>query len=224
MHKHLFLLSSLYSFYHLPIFHINKHRFCVCTILVLASTCAPCKPHSSMFYLVSKSLFCMRFQLLYVYLFCCFWCDFIFFPLSEPISCNCFTVLSLTKMVPITTYWFISILIITVIFFPVDVPAYLTFLMYFRMAKAIVDAILGLSMDDFPSTLAASALFYVLASDVSLLTPCEVFFPITICSHLIWACPLVQWKSIIPWNIIFLNWMCCFWMELCEIVGYKCCA
>ncbi|XXG45220.1 hypothetical protein AAC387_Pa02g0356 [Persea americana] len=33
------------------------------------------------------------------------------------------------------------------------------------MAKAIVDAILGLSMDDFPSTLAASALFYVLASD-----------------------------------------------------------
>lgn len=33
------------------------------------------------------------------------------------------------------------------------------------MAKTIIDAILGLSIDDSPSTLAAAALFYVLASD-----------------------------------------------------------
>ncbi|KAF8391374.1 hypothetical protein HHK36_023678 [Tetracentron sinense] len=33
------------------------------------------------------------------------------------------------------------------------------------MAKTIIDAILGLNLDDSPSTLAASALFYVLASD-----------------------------------------------------------
>jgi len=37
----------------------------------------------------------------------------------------------------------------------------------FRMAKTIIDAILGLSFDDSTSNLAAAALFYVLTSDVS---------------------------------------------------------
>lgn len=37
----------------------------------------------------------------------------------------------------------------------------------FRMAKTITDAILGLSFDDSPSNLAATALFYVLTNDVS---------------------------------------------------------
>lgn len=38
-----------------------------------------------------------------------------------------------------------------------------------RMAKTIVDAILGLGLDDSPSNLAAATLFYILTSDVSLL-------------------------------------------------------
>lgn len=37
------------------------------------------------------------------------------------------------------------------------------------MAKAIVDAILGLSLDDSPSNLAAATLLYILTGDVSLL-------------------------------------------------------
>lgn len=36
-----------------------------------------------------------------------------------------------------------------------------------RMAKTIVDAILGLSLDDSPSNLAAATLFYILTNDVS---------------------------------------------------------
>lgn len=39
--------------------------------------------------------------------------------------------------------------------------------MFFRMAKTIIDAILGLSFEDSPSNLAAAALFYVLTNDVS---------------------------------------------------------
>jgi len=35
------------------------------------------------------------------------------------------------------------------------------------MAKTIVDGILGLSLDDSPSNLAAATLFYILTSDVS---------------------------------------------------------
>lgn len=35
------------------------------------------------------------------------------------------------------------------------------------MAKKIIDAVLGLNLDDSPSTIAAAALFFVLASDVS---------------------------------------------------------
>lgn len=37
------------------------------------------------------------------------------------------------------------------------------------MAKRIIDAILGLKFDDNPSTVAAAAVFYALASDVSIL-------------------------------------------------------
>jgi len=37
------------------------------------------------------------------------------------------------------------------------------------MAKTIIDSILGLSLDDSPSNLAAATLFYVLTGDVSLL-------------------------------------------------------
>ena len=43
---------------------------------------------------------------------------------------------------------------------------FLTFT-YSRMAKRIVDSILGLKSDDSPSILAAATLFFVLASDVS---------------------------------------------------------
>lgn len=37
----------------------------------------------------------------------------------------------------------------------------------FRMAKTIIDTVLGLSFDDSPSNLAAAGLFYILTSDVS---------------------------------------------------------
>lgn len=37
----------------------------------------------------------------------------------------------------------------------------------FRMAKTIIEAILGLCFDDSPSDLAAATIFYVLTSDVS---------------------------------------------------------
>lgn len=36
-----------------------------------------------------------------------------------------------------------------------------------RTARTIIDAVLGLSLDDTPSNLAAAALFFVLTSDVS---------------------------------------------------------
>lgn len=36
-----------------------------------------------------------------------------------------------------------------------------------RMAKTMLDAILGLNFDDLPSNLASAALFYVLTRDVS---------------------------------------------------------
>ena len=35
------------------------------------------------------------------------------------------------------------------------------------MARKIIDAILGISVDDTPSNLAAAALYYLLTSDVS---------------------------------------------------------
>lgn len=38
---------------------------------------------------------------------------------------------------------------------------------YFRTAKTILEAVVGLSFDDPPSNLAAAALFYILTSDVS---------------------------------------------------------
>lgn len=37
----------------------------------------------------------------------------------------------------------------------------------YRMAKRIIDAVLGLNLDDTPSNLAAAALFFVLTNDVS---------------------------------------------------------
>lgn len=37
----------------------------------------------------------------------------------------------------------------------------------FRMAKTIIDAVLGLSFDDSASNLAAATLFYILTGDVS---------------------------------------------------------
>ncbi|KAL7243791.1 hypothetical protein ACSBR1_016084 [Camellia fascicularis] len=41
----------------------------------------------------------------------------------------------------------------------------LSFTSSFRMAKTVIDAVLGLSFDDSPSNLAAAALFYILTSD-----------------------------------------------------------
>jgi hypothetical protein len=38
---------------------------------------------------------------------------------------------------------------------------------HYRMAKTIVDALLGLTLDDSPSNLAAATLFHILTSDVS---------------------------------------------------------
>lgn len=46
--------------------------------------------------------------------------------------------------------------------------AWLMFPVYsLRMARTIIDAVLGLPFDDSPSNLAAAALFYILTSDVS---------------------------------------------------------
>lgn len=39
----------------------------------------------------------------------------------------------------------------------------------YRMAKTIIDALLGLNLDDTSSNLAAATLFFVLTSDVSYL-------------------------------------------------------
>lgn len=44
------------------------------------------------------------------------------------------------------------------------------------MTKRIVDSILGLNLEDLPSTLAAATLFFVLASDVSSFTSLFFFF------------------------------------------------
>ena len=46
-----------------------------------------------------------------------------------------------------------------------------------RMAKTIIDAVLGLRFDDSPSNLAAACLLYVLTSDVSC----------SICLHLFYS-------------------------------------
>jgi len=46
--------------------------------------------------------------------------------------------------------------------------------MLYRMAKTITNAILGLSLDDSPSNLAAATLLYILTSDVSLLLSMEM--------------------------------------------------
>ena len=61
-------------------------------------------------------------------------------------------------------------------------------LVIFRLAKTIIDAILGLSFDDSSSNLAAATLFYVLTSDVS----CYAFYTMLHISGFLYSCVL-QW-------------------------------